>query len=322
MNIARRFRKQFEMAGTVKLDACPLCGSKDTALLWQLPQNRLPANTRLSAPGTSLDQLYLDYLPTLEAPQKLFRFDICGACETIFLNPKEDDHAVYKRDVSKVESFRRLGTKEFVTSSNEYLSHLPVGSKCVVDLACGAGQALHVMRDARPDLRYIGLELSEPSVAFMRDELGFEAHTVDLDNDDLDSIIPPGSVDFVIAQEAYEHVRDPITLVQKAARMLRPGGRMWLTAQYWGDNALVIRVGEPVYINEIGFRLTLERSGLRVLKMRRDVKIRALLEKPADTATADGSFDWAASKVVKKPSSAKTKKKPGWRKRLKRLFSR
>jgi len=81
-------------------------------------------------------------------------------------------------------------------------------------------------------------------------------------------------------QEAYEHVRSPIVLMKKMARMLRPGGRLWLTAQYWGDNELQIRVGEPIYINDVGFDYTLEQCGLKLVSLKKDIKIRALLEKP------------------------------------------
>jgi len=320
MDALSRFGDRFKLTGRVTLTACPLCGSEEIGLLWQLPQNRLPPGVRLSAPGHSINTLYIDYLPTLEAPQSIFRFDICAVCETIFLNPKSDDQAIYVADKSKVKSFREKGVDEFRGFVRGTLALMPAETRKVVDMACGAGQALHLLREARPEIAYVGLELSKPSVDFMRDELKFEAHQVDLDRDDLDAIVAPGSVDFVIVQEAYEHVRDPITLMKKAARMLRPGGLVWMTAQYWGDNALQIRVGEPIYINEKGFRLTLEECGLHVEKLTRDVKIRALLRKPLRADEPVPAFDWKAAKVTPKPVAPGLPAKPGWKRRIGRFL--
>jgi len=280
MNPFERFGGQFKLAGNVTLDACPVCGSTEIAELWRLPQNRLSGTTHLSAPGTKMDKLYLQYLPLLQTPQEIYRFDICGQCESIFLNPKHDDQATYLNDTSKVRSFVKNGPDEFASWSRRFVDMLPKDTRLVIDAACGAGQVLWLMRELRPDLRYLGLELSEPSVRFMRDDLGLEAHQADLDRDDLDGVVAPGTADFIVVQEAYEHVRSPIVLMKKMARMLRPGGRLWLTAQYWGDNELQIRVGEPIYINDVGFDYTLEQCGLKLVSLKKDIKIRALLEKP------------------------------------------
>jgi Methyltransferase domain len=280
VNPLERFNAHFKLAGTVFLDACPVCESTEIAEIWRLPQSRLKETVYLNVPGSPMNGTYLNYLPTLESPQQLFKFDICGQCESIFLNPKHDDQEIYARDASKVESFRKKGPDEFKGAAQTFLRVMPTDTKVVVDAACGAGQSLHLMKAQRPDLKVTGLELSVPAVTFMNDELGIEAHAVDLDRDDLKPFVAPGSVDFIIFQEAYEHVRSPITTMHKLVEMLRPGGRIHFTAQYWGDNPLQIRVGEPIYINQCGLDYTLDQLGVKMVELKKDIKIRATVEKP------------------------------------------
>jgi SAM-dependent methyltransferase len=245
-----------------------------------------------------MDRFYLDYLPTLRTPQEIFRFDICDYCESIFLNPKSDDRAGYIRDVSKVRSYREHGLGEFRAAAASFMQMFPHETRVVVDAACGAGQALSVIKKINPSLRLVGLEISEPSVAFMNDELGIEAHLVDLDQDDLDPLLAPESVDFIILQEAFEHVARPVTVLKKMVRLLRPQGRMHFTAQYYGDNDLQIRVGEPIYINDVGLNYVISQIGAKVIDLKRDVKLRVTVEKPggaeAGRAPAEASARPAA----------------------------
>lgn len=281
MDVFSRFRDQFQLVGSVRLDTCPVCDCKEIGELWRLPQNRLSTTAYIDAPGSPMNRTYLQFLPTLETPQSIFKFDICDQCESIFLNPKSDDQEIYARDESKVLSFRTKGAGPFKRHAESYLKAMSPDTKVVVDAACGAGQALYLMREARPDLRLIGLELSKPSVEFMNTELGIEAYTTDLDREDLDPYVAPESVDFIILQEAFEHVRQPLTVMKKLVRMLKPGGRMHFTAQFYGSNPLQIRVGEPIYINDKGFHWVLDQIGMTLIEDRRDIKIRATIEKPA-----------------------------------------
>ena len=63
-------------------------------------------------------------------------------------------------------------------------------------------------------------------------------------------------------------------------RMLRPGGRIHFTAQYYGDNPLQIRVGEPIYVNNVGLNYVVEALGVKLIELKKDIKMRATVEKP------------------------------------------
>src|SRR5262249_20126939 len=131
-------------------------------------------------------------------------------------------------------------------------SFIPAGATVMVDAACGLGQYLHVARQRGTHhwQRLIGLELAEGYVEQMRAE-GFDAHVFDIDNDDPWNIVRPDTVDFVSFCEAFEHVERPLDALRKLVSLLRPGGRLFFTAQRYGtDVRAAIRPGEPIYISE------------------------------------------------------------------------
>lgn len=273
------FRENFAVAGTIALDACPVCGSRETGRLWQLPQTRLGVPTHLNAPGSRFHDLYLDYLPLLKVPQEIFVFDICRHCHSIFRNPRDDDHVSYINDTSKIAAFQQQGTVSFESIAALCAKRFPRDTKVVVDAACGSGQVLALLRQQHPELKLLGLELSRPSVAFIQ-SLGIDAVGVDLDLEDLSAVLAPGSIDFILFYEAFEHVRSPLTVLRKLVQALRPGGRLHFTAQYYGPkNELQVRVGEPIYIDRHGLDWIVSQLDVDVHHLAADIKFRVTLQK-------------------------------------------
>lgn len=273
------FKSYFSLAGSVRLSACPVCEGRKIAQIWRLPQSRLDGKTYLSAPGSAHHNTYLDYLPLLKVPQEIYGFDMCADCHSIFRNPKDDDQETYKRDTSKVRSFKEHGVEPFRGSAEMYAAWFPENTRFVVDAACGSGQILAIYKDKYPNLKLFGLELSAPSVEWMK-ELGIEAAVADLDLDDLDRYVAPGTVDFIVFNEAFEHVRSPVHVLKKMFRMLRPGGRIHFTAQYFGpENGLQIRVGEPIYIDRYGLDWVIAQVDAELIDLKADIKFRVTLEK-------------------------------------------
>lgn len=274
-----RFRDRFTLAGSVVLDRCPVCGGADIGLIWQLPQTRLNAVTHLDSPGSAYDNFYLDYLPMLTVPQQIFAFDICADCHSVFRNPKDDDQAGYRNDTSKVADFKANGVAPFAGMAKRCERHFPQDTKTVIDAACGSGQILAILHAKFPALKLIGLELSRPSVEHIR-SLGIAAEAVDLDTDDLDEAVPPGSADFIVFYEAFEHVRRPVTVLKKLVRMLRKGGRLHFSAQYYGpESSLQVRVGEPIYLDRHGLDWVLSQLDVDPIDVAADVKFRVTVQR-------------------------------------------
>jgi SAM-dependent methyltransferase len=273
------FRHNFSIAGTICRERCPICAGPDIARLWQLPQSRLGSPTYLNSPGAPFHDLYLDYLPLLRVPQEIFIFDVCRFCHSIFRNPRDDDQTSYRNDTSKVAAFKAKGTAPFAGIVKVCEKHFPPNTRTVVDAACGGGQALAAMRSRHAGLKLTGLELSGPSVDYMR-SLGIDAHVVDLDFEELDDIVGAGTVDFILFYEAFEHVREPLVVLRKLVRMLRSGGRLHFTAQYYGaETSLQVRVGEPIYIDRHGLDWILSNLEVRLHAFRADTKFRVTLER-------------------------------------------
>ena len=275
------FKDYFRLVGPVRLESCPLCDSRRIAQLWRLPQSRLDGKTYLSAPGKAHNNTYLDFLPLLKVPQEVYGFDICADCHSIFRNPKDDDQETYKRDSSKVRSFKEQGLDPFRGAAATCEAFFPPDTRFVVDAACGSGQILAIYKEKRPELNLFGLELSAPSVDWIK-QLGIGAAVADLDLDDLDIHVAPNTVDFIVFNEAFEHVRSPTRVLRKLFRMLRPGGRIHFTAQYFGpENNLQVRVGEPIYIDRYGLDWVIGQLGAKLVHLAADIKYRVTLEKPA-----------------------------------------
>lgn len=273
------FRETFSVAGTVVLDRCPVCGGGEIARLWQLPQSHLGAPTYLNSPGSPFHNFYLDYLPLLKTPQQVFIFDICSFCHSVFRNPKDDDQTSYRNDGSKVAAFQAKGNAEFTGMAKLCERYFPRNTRTVMDVACGAGQVLSLLRERHPTMSLKGLELSEPSVKFIK-SMGIDAEVVDLDFDELDPIAAPESVDFLLFYEAFEHVRHPLAVLKKLVRLLRRGGRMHFSAQYYGkESSLQVRVGEPIYIDRHGLDWLLAQLDVKLHDLKIDTKFRVTLEK-------------------------------------------
>ena len=238
----------YTVYGDRHIDACPVCHGQKTTALWRMPMASL--KEPISVFGG-----YFNQIPTLQVPATVYCFDFCRDCESIFLNPapkmqkdqyRKSDH--YLRTLKDNEA----QWQGYENAYNRFAKWIPEDATVLMDAACGIGPYLHVARKHAPERwrRLIGLELSEKYVDYMRGQ-GLEAHSFDIDNDDLDQFVAAGSVDFITFCEAFEHVERPLDALRKLLVTLRPGGRMYFTAQRYGrDVQAAVRPGEPIYIGE------------------------------------------------------------------------
>ncbi len=237
----------FTIAGEKALTECPVCHARDIAPIWRIPMTAV--KTPINVFGG-----YFDQIPTLQVPGTLFCFDLCTVCESIFLNPvpalqkegyRRTDH--YIRKMENAEEWR--GYEQVY---DRFAPWIPRDAAVMLDAACGIGQYLEIARRRGTHRwqRLIGLELGERYVEHMRTR-DLEAHAFDIDTDDLLAIVPTESVDFISFCEGFEHVERPLDALGKLLSVLRPGGRLFFTAQRYGpDVQAAIRPGEPIYIGE------------------------------------------------------------------------
>lgn len=229
------------------LTRCPVCRSADFSPLWAIPM------TSLREPLQAFDGS-VTRIPTLQVPAPVFTFDFCRDCESIFLNPVAcNAKAAHGGSDHHIRKTRRAAEwKSHEALYDRLRSSVPRDATTMIDAACGVGQYLRVARKKEPGRwkRLIGLELGNKHVEHMHDQ-GFEVHAFDIDIDDPHSIVPRDSADFVMFAEAFEHSERPLDALVKLLNVLRPGGRLFFTAQRYGaDVQAPIRPGEPIYIGE------------------------------------------------------------------------
>ena len=135
-----------------------------------------------------------------------------------------------------------------------------------LDIGCGAGTLLQAVVNGGWEA--IGTEVAPAAVDALR-TAGFEALLAETGELDL----PPESFDVVSMVEVIEHVPSPDGLLADAARLLRPGGALYLTTPHGrGLSPRVLRarwslVTPPDHLQLFslaGLRAALARAGLTV----------------------------------------------------------
>lgn len=144
--------------------------------------------------------------------------------------------------------------------------YLPPGGD-VLDLGCGAGANLIRLRElALPLGTYTGVDMSEAMLTEAQRKVPAD-DTVHYELLNMETApLPQGPFDLVLSTWTFAHLRDPLTVVEKAIRRLRPGGHVILllqinTGYWWGrvvdrilDVFSVRQVPEELYFNFPGLK--------------------------------------------------------------------
>jgi SAM-dependent methyltransferase len=238
---------KFTPFGEILRTRCPVCGSRDIDNVFRLPIAQIE-------PPITLFNGYFNEIPVLRTPFRIHAWDLCHLCNCIFLNPAPErsrTNQIYRESTSYLEKMK----DERTWSGHEerydaLLKFAPAGARVLIDAACGGGHSLFLARKGRGWSwdKLVGLELSESYVANLRAS-GIEAHQFDLDRDDPRRVLPSGAADLISFQEAFEHVERPFAVLAKLLDWLRTGGRLYFSAQRYGDDVnLPLLAGEPIYI--------------------------------------------------------------------------
>lgn len=156
-----------------------------------------------------------------------FEFRRCRACDHLYLSPRPrgDDLGVIYPD----DYYAFGGTTGVVARAQRaweggkvrlYAELLGPGRRRLLDVGCGNGRFLSLLRDfGPPEWELSGLEFDEEAAEQAR-SAGFEVHPARVE----DFALEHRDFDAVIMLQLLEHVEDPVHLCERVFGMLRPGG--------------------------------------------------------------------------------------------------
>jgi len=154
----------------------------------------------------------------------------CGNCGHAFrlFRPTQDELAALYRDMrTDVYDSETVQRKRTAAQYFEIVKRRTARKTVsILDVGCGSGLFLELA--ARNGWFVAGIE---PSIRFFRaaqERLGAQAQLANVTLQDAD--LPAESFDVVTAWDVIEHVEDPVDFVMRCARLLRPGGLLFVKA--------------------------------------------------------------------------------------------
>jgi SAM-dependent methyltransferase len=135
----------------------------------------------------------------------------------------EDQKGFYDRRFATgryMPGFTQFYEASRVRTIRPVLAGLPE-PEAVLDYGCGEGRYIGVLREAFPEARLFGCDVSDVAVQHASDRHG-DASFVAMDNE----VVPyaDASFDLVLSVEVLEHVADVYRATREIGRVLRPGG--------------------------------------------------------------------------------------------------
>lgn len=152
-----------------------------------------------------------------------FQLVSCRLCKTLYTShlPNTEDAETYEdyyhEENLTVPAFINQRLDEIVADFAPYRQ-----TGALLDVGSGAGTLLEAAR--RAGWQSFGVDVVERAVEHARD-MGFEVFCGTLQ----EARYPDNYFDVATASELLEHLSDPQEVLQEIARVLRPGGLLWLT---------------------------------------------------------------------------------------------
>ena len=119
-------------------------------------------------------------------------------------------------------------TKKFEQRKEQYVIDAEFLHQCmttgkILDVGCSGGFFLSVLSDG---FKKHGIEIDPEAAKFARSKFDLDVRTATLPDDPFES----GSFDLVSFRGVIEHIYDPAAALARATELLRPGGRVFMSA--------------------------------------------------------------------------------------------
>jgi 2-polyprenyl-3-methyl-5-hydroxy-6-metoxy-1,4-benzoquinol methylase len=117
----------------------------------------------------------------------------------------------------------RAITDKAITGYGEIISNFDLAGKSILDIGCGSGALLKLVSLHDP-AQVIGIDVAEYPLAYGRSRYGLDLRQANL----AEVGFPSESFDIVLMIDLIEHVEDLPNFLREVARVLRPGGCVFL----------------------------------------------------------------------------------------------
>lgn len=112
----------------------------------------------------------------------------------------------------------------FSAARKEILELMPIFSDRVLEIGCGAGQTLELIKNRKLCEKTVGIELFEQAAENARTRVD-DVYNLDIEKDELPSEL--GQFDLILMLDVLEHLVDPWTVLRRIQSIhLKPGGKM------------------------------------------------------------------------------------------------
>lgn len=199
-----------------------------------------------------------------------FEILACRRCKTLFTAQLPD--AEKRQDYDSYYSETNLTVPDFINQRlDEILSGFSVYRQNgrLLDVGFGAGTLLEAAE--RAGWKPYGVDVSESASAHAR-SLGFEVFCGTLQA----ANYPDNHFDVITASEVLEHVPDSEGVLREIARVLRPGGLLWMTTPHargvssylLGLNWSIVSPPEHLQLFSVpALKKMLDQNGLRCIRV-------------------------------------------------------
>ena len=158
-----------------------------------------------------------------------FTFVRCGECSLVFVNPQLEEEVVLEEyrtavtndlwfDVLTSERQQELDRAKF----GEVLDALEPYRGKLLDVGCSIGLFLHLAGER--GWEGIGIEPAPRAADHAREVYGLDVRPEPLE----EAAFPKGSFDAVALLSVLEHATAPLVVLRECARVLRPGGALYV----------------------------------------------------------------------------------------------
>jgi len=156
--------------------------------------------------------------------------------------PEIDASQLTDEDAAYIETQLQANSQKFNNQANTVRKHLPIQNAKVLDIGCGGGLFLSLLKQDGADV--IGIELSDSRAQYAKSKHGLEIDKHPIEHDFWQSGYT-NHFDAVTLWDVIEHVNYPYEALQSSANVLKQGGILAIDTPC--RNGFYHRFGELTY---------------------------------------------------------------------------